>query len=289
MRKLALVFHDNARIAWALIALSVAALLGSSVLVLDAADARYQRDIHRIGFNDNWDLLDEVKKQVGMSSDSLKLALEASPAPPTDRPYLVVSIEDRRVWYKQGDQVLFTTQVAVGSGKTLVQSGGGGSREEWKFETPRGRLVVQNKEMEPVWVPPDWHFVELAKKKGLGLVRLSRGQSVPAADGAAITVVGNDVVRKYPDGRTDPFDVEEGREIVVGGNMVVPPFGTNQRKYLGVLGTHRLNLGDGYALHGTDKPQSIGQAVSHGCVRLRNEDIAYLYSVVPVGTPVFIY
>jgi lipoprotein-anchoring transpeptidase ErfK/SrfK len=48
-------------------------------------------------------------------------------------------------------------------------------------------------------------------------------------------------------------------------------------------------LGDGYALHGTDKPSSIGQAVSHGCVRLRNEDIAYLYSIVPVGTPVFIY
>ena len=55
------------------------------------------------------------------------------------------------------------------------------------------------------------------------------------------------------------------------------------------LGGHRLNMGDGYALHGTDEPLSIGKAVSHGCVRLRNEDIAYLYSVVPVGTAVFIY
>jgi len=29
--------------------------------------------------------------------------------------------------------------------------------------------------------------------------------------------------------------------------------------------------------------------VSHGCVRLRNEDVARLYELVPVGTPVYIY
>jgi lipoprotein-anchoring transpeptidase ErfK/SrfK len=76
---------------------------------------------------------------------------------------------------------------------------------------------------------------------------------------------------------------------VVGGNIVIPPFGTNQRKYQGVLGTHRLNLGDGYALHGTNRPETIGRSVSHGCVRLRNEDIAKLYEIVPLGTVVFIY
>jgi lipoprotein-anchoring transpeptidase ErfK/SrfK len=48
-------------------------------------------------------------------------------------------------------------------------------------------------------------------------------------------------------------------------------------------------MGDGYALHGTNQPASIGRAVSHGCVRLRNEDIAKLYDMVSVGTPVFIY
>jgi lipoprotein-anchoring transpeptidase ErfK/SrfK len=53
-----------------------------------------------------------------------------------------------------------------------------------------------------------------------------------------------------------------------------------------VLGTHRLNLGEGYALHGTNKPESIGQAVSHGCIRLRNEDILRLKRLMPIGTPV---
>ena len=39
-------------------------------------------------------------------------------------------------------------------------------------------------------------------------------------------------------------------------------------------------------VHGTNAPELIGQAVSHGCVRLNNKDVQYLRSVVGVGTPV---
>ncbi len=39
-------------------------------------------------------------------------------------------------------------------------------------------------------------------------------------------------------------------------------------------------------VHGTNAPWLLGQAVSHGCVRMANRDIQYLRSVVPVGTPV---
>lgn len=39
-------------------------------------------------------------------------------------------------------------------------------------------------------------------------------------------------------------------------------------------------------VHGTNTPDLIGQAVSHGCVRLYNKDIQYLRSVVKVGTPI---
>jgi lipoprotein-anchoring transpeptidase ErfK/SrfK len=41
------------------------------------------------------------------------------------------------------------------------------------------------------------------------------------------------------------------------------------------------------ALHGTDNPGDVGQAISHGCVRLKNDDILRL-SELPLGTPVFI-
>jgi hypothetical protein len=282
-------FRTGGALAWALIGAVLLLMAGSTALFARTALVRHERDVSRMVFNDNLQLLDEVKKSSGALDDSLARAaanVDAS-APPATTPYIVVSIEDHRLWYKLRDSVLFTAEVATGSGKVL-ESGGAGS--QWKFETPRGRLVVQAKEEDPAWIPPDWHFVEQARKRGLGIVRLNRGQSIPAGDGSQITVSGADIVRRYADGREEPVgEGKEGREIVAGGNLLIPPFGTNQRKYKGVLGTHRLVLGDGYALHGTDKPESIGRSVSHGCVRLRNEDIATLYGMVEVGTPVYIY
>lgn len=41
-----------------------------------------------------------------------------------------------------------------------------------------------------------------------------------------------------------------------------------------------------YGIHGTNRPESIGQYASHGCVRMRNADVEFLYSLLPVGTPV---
>ncbi len=279
-------FRSGGKIAWILIASVLLIIAASTALLANTAEVRYERDVTRMVFNDNVGVLEDIRKGLGLQKDSIERQLSASPeSPAANQPYIVVSIEEHRLWYKQGDSVLFTTQVATGSGKILEKEGG----SHWKFETPRGRLLVQSKEEDPAWVPPDWHFVEQARKRGLGLVRLNRGEEIPSGAGWAIAVAGSNVVRRYPDGRETPIETGEDREIVVGGNIIIPPFGTNQRKYKGVLGTHRLNLGDGYALHGTNKPETIGRAVSHGCVRLRNEDIARLHSLVGVGTPVYIY
>jgi lipoprotein-anchoring transpeptidase ErfK/SrfK len=281
-------FRKGGMLAWGLLGAVLLLMVGSTMLFARTALVRHERDVSRMVFNDNVELLDQVRKSSGALEDSLSTVRSSADTLSTRAPYLVVSIEDHRLWYKLGDSVLFTTQVATGSGKVLEGTGAGGS--QWKFETPRGRLVIQAKEQDPSWVPPDWHFVEQARKRGLGIIRLTRGQSLPATDGSSIEVNGTDVVRRYPDGRTVPVDPgKEGREIVVGGNLVIPPFGTNQRKYKGVLGTHRLEMGDGYGIHGTDQPESIGRSASHGCVRLRNEDIARLYELVEVGTPVYIY
>jgi hypothetical protein len=280
-------FVSGGRAAWILIGAVVLVGAASAFLFSSTVNARYERDVSRMVFNDNLDVLDGIKHRIGASTDTLKkILVDSTEAETADSlPYIVVSIADHRLWYKRGDQILFTTQVATGSGKVLAKGGG----NKWKFETPRGRLVVESKETEPTWVPPDWHYVEMAKKKNMGLVHLVRGQAIKLPDGSVITVEGNEVVRKAADGQEIPFDVAEGREIVANKNIIIPPFGTTQRKYSGVLGTNRLNLGDGYALHGTDAPSSIGTSVSHGCVRLRNEDIETLYQMVPVGTPVYIY
>jgi L,D-transpeptidase ErfK/SrfK len=39
-------------------------------------------------------------------------------------------------------------------------------------------------------------------------------------------------------------------------------------------------------IHGTDEPQLIGQAVSHGCIRMFNRDLERLQRLAPLGTPI---
>ncbi|HLI23128.1 MAG TPA: L,D-transpeptidase family protein [Stellaceae bacterium] len=53
------------------------------------------------------------------------------------------------------------------------------------------------------------------------------------------------------------------------------------------LGAYALRLGwTNYLIHGTNKPDSVGRNVSHGCLHLYPEDIERLFHEVPVGTPV---
>ncbi|MER3433715.1 MAG: L,D-transpeptidase [Leptolyngbya sp. ERB_1_1] len=40
--------------------------------------------------------------------------------------------------------------------------------------------------------------------------------------------------------------------------------------------------------HGTNEPELIGQAVSHGCIRMRNKDVTALFEKVAIGTPVIV-
>ena len=55
------------------------------------------------------------------------------------------------------------------------------------------------------------------------------------------------------------------------------------------LGARAMNLGATvYRIHGTNAPETIGQAVSSGCFRLVNDDVTDLYSRVPVGTKVMV-
>jgi hypothetical protein len=270
----------------ALLAANVALAVHTGWAAWHTLRVRFERDVARIVFNDNSEALEQVVLESGLSLDSLRRSLSATAAPDSARPYLVISIADRRLWYKQGDSVLFTAPVATGSGKHLVLNG---ANKVLRFETPRGRLEVQRLDSAPVWIPPDWHYQEQANKRRLGLVQLVRGQPLKLRDGSQITVRGNDVVRVTTDGEIKPLSASDGREIVADGRIVIPPYGTNQRRYRDVLGSFRLYLGDGYGIHGTNNPASVGQAVSHGCVRMRNEDIARLYHAVAVGTPVYIY
>lgn len=59
--------------------------------------------------------------------------------------------------------------------------------------------------------------------------------------------------------------------------VVIPPGANNP------VGTRWMGISQkGYGIHGTNDPQSIGKAASHGCIRLRNRDIEQLFAMVHV-------
>lgn len=65
----------------------------------------------------------------------------------------------------------------------------------------------------------------------------------------------------------------------------------NQKNPLGKywLGFHNNSQNQEYGIHGTPNAKSVGKFVSHGCVRMHDADVKYLFEHVDYGTPVFVY
>ncbi|WP_343825611.1 L,D-transpeptidase [Psychrosphaera haliotis] len=61
-----------------------------------------------------------------------------------------------------------------------------------------------------------------------------------------------------------------------------------ERCWRGIMGQHALHFGDSLFLHGTSNPDSIGSRTTHGCVRLRNSDIEWVYRLLENGDKVII-
>ncbi|MBV9107891.1 MAG: L,D-transpeptidase, partial [Gemmatimonadetes bacterium] len=195
---------------------------------------------------------------------------------------VIVSLAERRMWYMDGRDTLYTAPVAVGKGTRLEY----GSRA-WRFATPRGVRRVLDKRPNPVWAPPEWHYAEIARDSGWALARLDRGRPVRLRDGGRLEVRGDRIFYFHPGGGEEI--IPENQEIIFDDTIFIPPEDSRNRRVEGELGAYALSLGDGYLLHGTPHLESIGQAATHGCIRLGDEAIAYLFRNVAVGTPVYIF
>jgi hypothetical protein len=196
---------------------------------------------------------------------------------------VVIDIFERRLFAINDADTLLTAPVAVGRGTTLEHGD-----KKWKFDTPRGTRSVISKRENPVWVPPLWHYVELAQERGFSLKELKAGKPVTLRDGSRLEVRGTQIGLIKPDSEEfKPLPRDE--EVVFDNTLFIPPFGTDNRRVEGQLGKYSLGLGDGYMLHGTPHQWSIGTAASHGCVRMRDEDIEWLYHNIPQGTKVYIF
>ena len=196
---------------------------------------------------------------------------------------VVVSLRERQVWVIRGGDTLRQAPAAVASGMTIAFAG-----RSWTFRTPRGRHAVLKKVRDPVWRPPDWLYAEAAIEYNLELARLIPGRPVRVSEDETLVVRGDQVgLLRRSTREFAPLPTEE--HIVFNDTLYIPPLVTTNRKVEGELGRYALDLGDGYLIHGTSNPASIGQAVTHGCIRLADDDIEWLYNNVPTGTTVHIY
>jgi lipoprotein-anchoring transpeptidase ErfK/SrfK len=257
--------HDHRK---TVVGLLLGVLLAAGLFVATSAmavDARFDRRVAEMIYSRDQRSLSFVRQQEARLTEQVadreqQLAKKEEELVPANKPYLVVSLAERRVLMIQANDTVFRAPVAIGSGKTVVIDG-----VTKRFQTPRGKMAITGKELDPVWVPPNWHYVEVARRNGLGIIDMSNASPNALAG--------------YPAGQVP----------IRGGSVIIPPWGSPQRQYRGKLGAAKLEMYDGYYFHGTDNESSVGDAASHGCLRMRRDDILWMYKNVPTGTPVYIY
>ena len=81
--------------------------------------------------------------------------------------------------------------------------------------------------------------------------------------------------------RPDWSFVEEG--------LPIPPKDDPSRYEYGVLGDYAMSIGDGYLIHGTIYKRFLGMPVTHGCVRLNDEDLEVIFNTLNIGSKVYIF
>jgi hypothetical protein len=224
------------------------------------------------------DSLDRARSLIGRGEyeQARRLAQDASGF------RIVISLDDRALWVLRDSDTVRTASVGVASGLTLRVAG-----RQWTFRTPRGKHTVIGSKVAPVWTPPDWAYAETADRYNLALAWLSPGKPVTLRDGRSLTVRGGAVGLLDRNGLFRALPRDE--HIVFDSTLYVPPLGTINRRVIGQLGPYALDLGNSYLLHGGASGDSPGLAPTHGCIRLSDEDLAWLYRNIEKGTPVYIY
>lgn len=164
-----------------------------------------------------------LKKEVAILDGKLDEALP-------HLPYIVVNTTKNSFsLYDKKGQLIREGFCSSGSYTKLVLD----DKKSWVFKTPKGRMTVLAKTENPVWVKPDWAFIE------------------------------------------------EG--------LPIPGYGDPSRYEKGVLGKFKLTMADGYLIHGTLYKRFLGMPVTHGCIRMGDEDLEAVYKVLSVGSYVYIY
>lgn len=137
----------------------------------------------------------------------------------------------------------------------------------------------------------DNHFY-LYKGKELirdGLCSTGKNERLVSSDNSKEYVFHTPLgVRKVQSKQPNPVWAKPNWAFVEEG-LPIPPPGDASRFESGTLGAYKLVLGDGYMIHGTIYKRFMGLNVTHGCVRLGDEDLEVVYKTMAVGSKVYIY
>jgi hypothetical protein len=144
--------------------------------------------------------------------------------------YLVINTTDNRFFLYRNKKLFREGFCSSGSYTQLTNAEGS---RQWIFKTPKGGFSIQQKIIKPLWIRPDWSFVE------------------------------------------------EG--------LPIPPPNDESRYEYGVLGDYAMAIGDDYLIHGTLYKRFLGMPVTHGCVRLNDEDLEAIYNTLNIGSKVYIF
>jgi hypothetical protein len=95
-------------------------------------------------------------------------------------------------------------------------------------------------------------------------------------------------VRKVLNKQTQPVWTKPDWAFIEEG-LPIPPPGHSSRIDKYALGEYKLDLGQGYMVHGTLYQRLLGKPVTHGCVRMGDEDLEEVYATMSAGSNVYIY
>jgi lipoprotein-anchoring transpeptidase ErfK/SrfK len=181
--------------------------------------------------------------------------------------------------------ILFSNIIVPGSELYTVASGDSLSKIARKFSTTVELIKKTNSLKSDIIVP------------GVALKVQSRPFSVIVDNTQCVLTVllGDEVIKTYDvaTGKNNctPIGVFQVKDKLVDpvwyNKGIAVPAGDPGN----VLGTRWMGLTtpqSGYGIHGTTEPESIGYQATEGCVRMRNEDVEELYSIIPAGTSVTI-
>ncbi|MBP6977350.1 MAG: L,D-transpeptidase [Bacteroidales bacterium] len=95
-------------------------------------------------------------------------------------------------------------------------------------------------------------------------------------------------VRKVLNKQTAPVWTKPDWAYIEEG-LPIPPVNHPSRYDAYALGEYKLDLGNGYMVHGTLYQRLLGKPVTHGCVRMGDEDLEEVYKTMSAGSKVYIY